>query len=113
MIASGDAPKTINRRIASLSGFFRFLREVAAELRLPIQVANPADKEFIARENADPVEERRHLSAAKARKLYEMPDGKDVLAYRDRAILKCLLYTGIRIGTLLRLDVADFHADDH
>jgi site-specific recombinase XerD len=113
MLARSDAPKTINRRISSLSGFFRFLREVAAELRLPIQVANPADKEFIARENADPVEERRHLSAAKARKLYEMPDGKDVLAYRDRAILKCLLYTGIRIGTLLRLDVADFHADDH
>jgi hypothetical protein len=55
MIGRGDAPKTVNRRIASLSGFFRFLREVAGELRLPIQVANPADKEFVSRENADPV----------------------------------------------------------
>jgi site-specific recombinase XerD len=113
MLARGDAPKTINRRISSLSGFFRFLREVAAELRLPIQVANPADKEFVARENADPVDERRHLSAAKARDLIGMPEGKSVLAYRDRALLKCLLYTGIRIGTLLRLDVGDFHPDDH
>jgi site-specific recombinase XerD len=113
MMARGDAPKTINRRIASLSGFFRFLREVAAELRLPIQVANPADKEFVSRENADPVEERRHFSAARARDLFGMPDGESVLAYRDRAMLKCLLYVGMRIDTLLRLDVGDFHNDEH
>jgi len=113
MITRGDAPKTVNRRISSLSGFFRFLREVAAELRLPIQVANPADKEFVARDNADPVEERRHFSAAKARQLFALPEGESVVAYRDRAILKVLLYSGIRIGTLLRLDVGDFYPDDH
>lgn len=113
LIARGDAPKTVNRRVSSLSGFYRFLREVAAEMRLPIQVANPADKEFVARDNADPVEERRHLSAAQAQELFDLPDGKDALAYRDRAMLKCLLYTGIRIGTLLRLDVADFHHDEN
>ncbi len=113
MNARGDAPKTINRRIASLSGFFRFLREVAAELRLPIQVANPADKEFVSRENADPVQERRHFSAARARDLFGMPEGESVLAYRDRAMLKCLLYAGMRIDTLLQLDVDDFHVDDH
>ncbi len=112
MIGRGDAPKTVNRRIASLSGFFRFLREVAAELRLPIQVANPADKEFISRENADPVEERRHFSAARARELFGMPEGESVLAYRDRAMLKCLLYAGMRIDTLLRLEVGDFRNDD-
>jgi site-specific recombinase XerD len=113
MMARGDAPKTVNRRISSLSGFFRFLREVAAELRLPIQVANPADKEFIARDNADPVKERRHFPAAKARELIGLPEGETVLAYRDRALLKCLLFSGIRIGTLLRLDVEDIHDDDH
>jgi len=113
MIARDDAPKTINRRISSLSGFFRFLREVAAELRLPIQLANPADKEFVPRDNPDPVEERLHFSAAKARQLFSMPDGENVLSYRDRAMLKCLLYSGIRIGTLLRLDVSDFRYDEH
>jgi integrase/recombinase XerC len=102
---------SVNRRIASLSGFFKLLREVAAELRLPIQVANPADKEFVARENADPVEERRHFSAAKARQLFSLPAGETVLDYRDRALLKALLFSGVRIGTLLRLDVEDFHAD--
>ncbi len=113
MIGHGDAPKTINRRISSLSGFFKFLREVAAEMRLPIQVANPADKEFVARDNADPVEERHHFSAAKARQLFSLPAGETILDYRDRAILKCLLFAGSRIGTLLRLDVKDFHDDEH
>ncbi len=113
MIQRGDAPKTVNRRIASLSGFFKFLREVAAEIRLPIQVANPADKEFVARESADPVEERRHFDAARARQLFALPGGESVLDYRDRALLKCLVYSGMRIGTLLQLDVNDFQADDH
>src|SRR5262249_50672658 len=45
MLVRRDAPKTVNRRLSSLSGFFKFLREVAAEMRLPIQVANPAEKE--------------------------------------------------------------------
>jgi site-specific recombinase XerD len=113
MVGRSDAPKTINRRISSLSGFYKFLREVAAEMRLPIQVANPADKEFVARDNADPVEERRHFTAAKARQLFSLPAGETVLDYRDRALLKCLLFAGSRIGTLLRLDVKDFHDDEH
>jgi site-specific recombinase XerD len=113
MLQRGDAPKTVNRRVSSLSGFFKFLREVAAEMRLPVQVANPADKEFVARDNADPVEERRHLTAAKARLLLGLPAGETVLDYRDRAMLKCLLYSGVRVGTLLRLDVKDFRPDDH
>jgi site-specific recombinase XerD len=112
MLAQGDAPKTINRRISSLSGFFKFLREVAAELRLPIQVANPADKEFVARDSAEPVEERRHFTAAKARQLFALPAGESVLEYRDRAMLKTLLYSGVRIDTLLRLDVGDFQPDE-
>jgi site-specific recombinase XerD len=112
MIAAGDAPKTINRRISSLSGFFKFLREVAAEMRLPIQIANPADKEFIARDTAEPVEERRHFTAAKARQLFALPAGESLLDYRDRAMLKTLLYAGVRIDTLLRLDVKDFLPDE-
>jgi site-specific recombinase XerD len=111
MVTRGDAPKTINRRISSLAGFFKFLREVAAELRLPIQVANPAGNEFIARDHSDPLQERRHFPAAKARQLFALPAGETVRDYRDRAILKILLYSGVRIGTLLRLDVEDFHAD--
>ena len=83
ILARGAAPKTINRRLSSLSGFFKFLREIAAEMRLPIQIANPAEKEFVARDNADPVHERRHFSATKARQLFSLPAGETVLDYRD------------------------------
>ena len=36
LVATDAAPKTINRRISSLSGFYKYLAASAAELRLPI-----------------------------------------------------------------------------
>jgi site-specific recombinase XerD len=44
------APKTLNRRISSLSSFYKYLAAAAAELRLPITVPNPAHAQFISRE---------------------------------------------------------------
>jgi site-specific recombinase XerD len=41
MAKHGGAPKTINRRISSLSSFYKFLSGAAAELRLPITVPKP------------------------------------------------------------------------
>ncbi len=55
------APKTINRRIASISSFYKYLAAAAAELRLPITVPNPAHSQFIARESSDPREETKAL----------------------------------------------------
>ena len=57
------APKTLNRRISSLSGFFQFMREVAADAKLPIIVQNPAHKDFIKRPSTDPVDETKALTA--------------------------------------------------
>lgn len=111
MLGAGMAPKTINRRVSSLSSFFKYLAGTAAELRLPITVPNPAHAQFVARQSSDPVRERRALSATRARQLMGLPSGESVLEYRDRAILKLFVYTGVRIGTLSRLDVADFHED--
>ena len=106
------APKTLNRRISSLSGFFTFMRETAAVAKLPIVVANPAHSQFIGREAKDAVHPTQALSAPRARQLMALPDGDSVLAYRDRAILKFYLYTGARIGTGCRLLVSDFHQDE-
>src|SRR4051795_6645381 len=39
--AHSAAPKTINRRIASVSSFYKYLAAAVAELRLPITVPNP------------------------------------------------------------------------
>ena len=112
MIEQDRAPKTINRRLASVSSFYKFLAGCASEARLPITVPNPAHVQFIQRLGSDPVHETQSLSATRARQLMGLVTGEDVMAYQDRAILKILLYTGIRIGTLQRLDVADFHDDE-
>lgn len=106
------APKTLNRRISSLSGFYTFMRETAAAAKLPIVVANPAHSQFIGRKSTEPVQPTQALSAPRARQLMGLPEGESVLAYRDRAILKFYLYTGARIGTGCRLAVADFHQDE-
>jgi site-specific recombinase XerD len=108
MFEESAAPKTINRRISSLSSFYKFLAGAAAELRLPITVPNPAHAQFISRETSDPVEETRALSLARARQLMTMPKGDGLLAIRDRAILMFYLYTGARIGTGCKLKVSDF-----
>lgn len=111
MVRHDAAPKTMNRRISSLSSFYRYLAGAAAELRLPITVPNPAHAQFIARDSSDPVDETRALSETRARQLVAMPAGDSLLGLRDRAILKFYLYTGARIETGCRLKVPDFHQD--
>src|ERR1700730_7398817 len=73
MVKHDAAPKTMNRRISSLSSFYRSLAGAAAELRLPITVPNPAHAQFIARDSSDPVDETRALSETRARQLVAMP----------------------------------------
>ncbi|QDU42892.1 Tyrosine recombinase XerC [Symmachiella dynata] len=111
MVQGEYAPKTISRRISSLSSFYRFLQGVAAELRLPITVPNPAHAQFIGRSGTDPLYETKALSARQARQLMGLPIGESLIGYRDRAILKFFLYSGARIGTGCRLKVCDIHRD--
>lgn len=66
MVKHGAAPKTMNRRISSLSSFYKFLAGAAGELRLPITVPNPAHGQFISRESSDAVDETRALSGTRA-----------------------------------------------
>lgn len=109
LIARNAAPKTLNRRISSVSSFYKYLAAAAAQIRLPITVPNPAHAQFIARESTDPRDETKALSATRARQLMGMPAGDTVLDYRDRAILKFFLYSGARLSTACRLKVSDFH----
>ena len=112
LFGRGFAPSTRNHRIAAVSGFYRYMREAAIEMRLPINVPNPAHSQLLAREQADPIEETRALSLALARRLRGMPDSEHILDYRDRAIIDTYLYAGPRIATGCRLEVKDFRWDD-
>src|SRR5204863_2014540 len=78
---------------------------------LPITVPNPAHAQFISRESTDARDETRALSATRARQLMGLPSGDSLIDFRDRAIIKTFLYSGIRLGTACRLKVADFHQD--
>ena len=106
------APKTISRRISSLSSFYKYLHGAAGELRLPITVPNPAHAQFISRESADPRKETKSLSMLRARQLMNLPSGESVIDYRDRAILKLFIYSGIRLSTGCRIKVEDFQLED-
>jgi hypothetical protein len=51
------ALKTINRRISSLSSFYKFPKRRRSRTGLPITVPKPAHAQFISRESSDPVDE--------------------------------------------------------
>jgi site-specific recombinase XerD len=108
LLAEGCAAKTLNRRLASLSSFFKYLGGVATELRLPVSIPNPAHVQFIPRQPPFSQEETRALSASRARQLMAMPQGDGLVAYRDRAILKFFLYTGARLASGCHLNMRDF-----
>ena len=107
------SPKTVLRRLCSLSSWYRFLGATAAELRLPIQVPNPAHSQFIPRGTADAVTPSPELSIGSVRRLLALPEGDNVIACRDRAILAVCFYSGARIGAMVRLRVESFAEDAH
>src|SRR3954452_16143957 len=111
LVNQNAAPKTLNRRISSLSSFYKYLAAASAELRLPITVPNPAHAQFSRRESTDAREETRALSATRARQLMGLPAGDSLLDYRDRAILKFFLYSGARLAAGCKLRVDDVHHD--
>lgn len=108
MIEAGYAPKTINHRLAAVSSFYQFLAGCAAEMRLPLVVPNPCHVQFIARLKDAPKHETLSLTPTLVRQLMGLVIGETVKEYQDRAIIKTMLYTGIRINTLRLLDVAHF-----
>jgi site-specific recombinase XerD len=111
LVAKGAAPKTLNRRIASLSSFYKYLQAAAAELRLPITIPNPAHAQFVARNVADPVDETQALSATRVRQLLGLACENTILGYRDRAILKFYVFSGARLAAGCSLRVEDVHED--
>ena len=111
LAARHAAPNTLNHRVSALSSFYRYLALCGAELRLPVLIPNPAHAQFIMRAAADPVHETLALPAARARQLLTLPKGESIFDYRDRAIVKVYLYTGIRLAAGCRLQVQDFRRD--
>jgi len=94
-----DHKKTsIARKLASLRTFFQFLiREGKLESNPAKLVATPKIERKLPN----------HLSMEDAVRFIETPDVNTDLGRRDRAILEFLYATGIRVGELVGIDIAD------
>lgn len=108
----GAAPSTLNHRISALSRFYTFLKEQAAELRLPILLPNPANTDFFARTTAKPRKQAQALTLNLLHQLFAMPEGDSVLAWRDRALLRYMYAAGARRETACLAQVSDLDFDD-
>lgn len=94
-----DHKKTsVARKLASLRTFFQFLvREGKLEANPAKQVATPKIERTLPN----------HLTIEDAVRFIETPDIATTQGKRDRAIIEFLYATGIRVGELVGIDLAD------
>jgi integrase/recombinase XerC len=114
--AKGLAPRSIQRRLSAVRGFFEFLvRETVEEQRTQKRAAGPGDiKNNPANEVRAPKAQRRlpeTLDADQMGRLLEIPAG-DIFVTRDRAIMELLYSSGLRLAELVGLDVSGLHLTD-
>ena len=96
--AAGKQKSSIARKLASLRTLFQFLiREGKLESNPAKMVATPKIERKLPN----------HLSMEDAVRFIETPDLNSELGRRDRAMLEFLYATGIRVGELVNIDVAD------
>jgi integrase/recombinase XerC len=107
--AKGLAPRSIQRRLSAVRGFFEFLvRETSVENRSQKRStgAKPI-KSNPAYEVRAPKAQRRlpeTLDADQMARLLEIPAG-DIFVTRDRAIMELLYSSGLRLAELVGLDL--------
>ncbi len=98
----GNSPRTINRRLSSLRSFFGYLLRRGA-----IDTDPSASIQLLKEKKRLPV----FLDQQQAQELVECPDERSAvdkaLEIRDRAILETLYSTGMRVGSLARLNLPD------
>ena len=94
----GHKKTSISRKLASLRTFFQFLiREGKLESNPAKMVATPRTERNLPN----------HLSMEDAVRFIETPDINTDLGRRDRAILEFMYATGIRVGELVGINLAD------
>jgi len=106
MSKDGYARSTIGRRVASLRSLFKYLHQCEYLTRNPVApVATPKTEEKL------PI----YLSPEECQRLLDATDENHffLLAFRDKAALGTLIYTGIRRSELLNLKFRDLDFDSN
>ena len=104
--AAGLAPRSIQRRLSAVRGFFEFL---VRENSVPARVrSNPAQE---VRAPKAPRRLPDTLDADQMARLLELPAG-DAFATRDRAMMELLYSSGLRLSELVGLDLTGLDLKD-
>jgi len=94
---------SLARKLAALRSFFRFMtREGLAGQNPAAEVRTPKLPQYLPRV----------LTKDDANALMEFPEGDDLSARRDRAILETLYSTGARVSELVGMNVDDLNRSD-
>ena len=94
---------SLARKLAALRSFFRFMtREGLAGQNPAAEVRTPKQPQYLPRV----------LTKDDANALMEFPEGDDLSARRDRAILETLYSTGARVSELVGMNVEDLNRSD-
>jgi integrase/recombinase XerC len=114
--AKGLAPRSIQRRLSAVRGFFEFLvRESLEEQRLQKRPAIPSDVKNNPGNEVRAPKAQRHLpetlDADQMGRLLEIPAG-DIFVTRDRAIMELLYSSGLRLAELVGLDLGGLNLAD-
>jgi integrase/recombinase XerC len=94
---------SLARKLAALRSFFRFMtREGLAGQNPAAEVRTPKQPQYLPRV----------LTKDDANALMEFPEGDDLSARRDRAVLETLYSTGARVSELVGMNVEDLNRSD-
>jgi integrase/recombinase XerC len=96
----GYSPATTARKIATLRSFYKWM------LRRSMVVANPM---LLIRTPKQAKRLPKAISVEQIDKLLGMPDNRETLGARDRAILETLYSTGVRVSELVDLNRNDLN----
>ena len=95
--------RTILRRLSSLRSFFKYLTKENILSQNPLD-----DIEGLKLDKTIPSP----LSYAQVDRLFEQPDTKSYLGFRDRCIMELFYSSGLRISELVGLNRSDFNAEN-
>lgn len=95
----GRSPSTICKRLAALSGFFKFAYDEEAISRNPVS--------SVRRPKLPDCSPRTGLTPSEICSLFEATDSDKLIGVRDRALLAVLSYQGLRISEALGIEVDD------
>ncbi len=99
----GYSPATTARKIATLRSFYKWLHKQGRIAANPMTlIRTPKQTKRLPKA----------ISVEHVDKLLSMPDNRDTLGARDRAILETLYSTGVRVSELVELNRSDLdHAE--